>query len=113
MANLAVILGKWLSVRLAIGIDTSIFGWLQGVALHAHDFLYSIPIERFVSVFGRHFTLLFAAETAGVHSSTKWMSQFASSSIVWAAQHGARRTIVVRWSQFTGRKQRYVTLHFF
>lgn len=63
------VLGKGsFASRLAVGIDAAIFGRLQGVATHAHDFRDSVPVEWFVGILVGQFTLLIAAQSARVET---------------------------------------------
>jgi hypothetical protein len=44
VADATEVLRKDLALRFTTWIETSIFHWLQGIALHTHDFLYSISV---------------------------------------------------------------------
>mmetsp|Transcript_20210 Transcript_20210/g.55795 ORF Transcript_20210/g.55795 Transcript_20210/m.55795 type:complete len:268 (-) Transcript_20210:1678-2481(-) len=110
MAYTAKVLGKRLSIRFTVRVDTSILGRLQSVAYHAHDFRNRVPIQLFVlcaAAKSRKLASLVTTEATCVETARLWMSKLCSSSIMWTTQYCACSSIMESWGQLCSRKQRH------
>lgn len=77
IANLARVPGERLSPQQAIGVHARLARGLQRTALHAQNLRNLVSVQRRVLVLGGHFTVLFAAEAAGVEPSRIRVTKFA------------------------------------
>jgi hypothetical protein len=105
MTNPTKVLGKRL-VRVALGVHAAIFGGLQRIAHHTHDFRDGVAIQRFITISQcRQFALLLAAQATSVQASRSGVSQFAAPGIMGTAQNGTGCTVMVGGGQFGRREE--------